>query len=160
MGFVTRETGLGLTLVESHGSEAQLQLALKRIDDRLVLQKHPGNVEGGYVYKVFKIVSEDRPAEAVCTWCDEYGRPLPLSSGLLSRVESLRMGARGTGPDADEHNARLTAEREKTAQDARDAVMDMHRAKLERGQTTVAFGSGTGKRYWQRNLDGPKGAAA
>lgn len=160
MGFVTRDTGLGLTLVETRGSEAQLQHSLKQIDDRLVLQKHPGNVEGGFVYKVYRVVAEDQPAEAVCTWCDEHGRPLPLSSGLIAKVESLRLGARSTGPDADEYNARLAAENERRQQDARDAVVDMHRAKIERGSVTVAFGSGTGKRYYQRNHRPPSGAAA
>lgn len=160
MGFVTRHSELGLTLVETRGSEAQLQRALKEVDDRLVLQRHPANVEGGFVYKVFEIVSEDVPAECITTWTDVYGRPIPLSSGLIEQVKSQRLGARNQGVDADTHNARLEAENDLKRVEAAEAVVETHRSKVERGQVTVSLGAGTSKRYWQRNTSGPKGAAA
>lgn len=160
MGFVTRDTGLGLTLVENRGSEAELSRALKRIDDRLVLQRHPGNVEGGWVYKVLKIVSEDQPAVRITTWADEYGRPLPLSSGLLDRVQKLMVGARNQGVSTDDHNRQLADQRDKDRLSALEQVSGEHRAKVERGQVTVGFGSGTSRRYYQRNHRPPSGAAA
>lgn len=160
MGFVTRDTGLGLVVSEHRGDEAQLSRALKRIDDQLVLQRHPANVEGGWVYKVFKVVSEDQPAQAVCTWCDEQGKPLPLSSGLVSLVESLRMGARNQALDAEAHNARLKAENDKAQTEAAQAVADEHRAKVERGQLTVSLAANTSKREWQRNHRPPSSGAA
>lgn len=160
MPLTMRDTGFGLTIAEQSHDELSLTRALKQMDDRLVLQRHPGKVEGGFVYKVFKIVSEDQPAEAICTWCDEHGNPLPLSSGLLSKVESLRAGARGRGPDADEHNARLVADRERTREQALEAVVETHAPGIERGRLAVGFGSGTSKRYYQRNHRPPSGAAA
>lgn len=160
MGFITRDTGLGLVVAEHRGDEAQLQRALKRIDDKLVLQRHPGNVEGGWVYKVFKIVSEDQPAVRITTWADEYGRPLPLSSGLVDRVQRLMLGARNQGVSTDEYNERLTEQRDRDRLSALEQVSAEHRAKVERGSVTVGFGSGTSKRYYQRNQRPPSGAAA
>lgn len=160
MGFVTRHSELGFTVVENRGSEAQLQRALKQVDDRLVLQWHPGDVEGGFVYKVLKVVSEDEPAEYVTTWADEYGRPLPLSFGLVDRVKSQVLGSRNQGIDADEYNRRLSEQREKDRLAALEKISEEHRPKVERGQLTVSMGAGTSKRSWQRNLEPPKGAAA
>lgn len=160
MGFVTRGTETGLVLAEEAGDELRLSRALKQIDDRLVLQRHPGKVAGGFVYKVLRIVSEDHPAEYVTTWADEYGNPLPLSSGLIEKVKSRMLCARNQGVDADEYNAKLVADRQKTREMALAAVVETHAPGIERGRLSVAFGSGTGKRYYQRNHRPPSGAAA
>ena len=155
MRLVTRETGLGLVVAEQAADEAQLGRALKEIDDRYVLQKHPGNVPGGFVYKVYCVVSEDHPAECVLAWADEHGNPLPLSSGLLDEVRKWRPEARARrGPGADERNQALQERRERDRREALRAVSDEHRAELERGKISVALGTRTKKPYWQRRFRG------
>lgn len=139
MGFVTRGTQSGLVLAEEAQDELRLSRALKQIDDKLVLQRHPGNVEGGWVYKVLKVVSEDQPAVRITTWADEYGRPLPLSSGLLDRVKGQMLGARNQVEDPDEYNKRLKERREAEKLSALEQVSEEHRAKVERGSVTVSF---------------------
>ena len=157
MGLVMRETGSGLVLAEQASDEAGLSAALKRIDSRLVLQKHPGEVAGGWVYKVFAIVSDDQPAECICTWADDHGNPLPLSSGLLDLVNKLRPDNRSRrGPSSDERNAELRAELEKTRSDNAERVNDDHRAKIERKAVTVSLASGQRPPSWLRNQRPPE----
>lgn len=158
MGFVTRQMGSGLVLAEQSADEAGLQRALRQIDDRLVLQKHPASVGGGWVYKVYRIVSDDQPAHCVCTWTDDHGRPLPLSSGLLDLVQSLRVEARDRrGPDADERNRRRQERVAKAHRDAGDSLVSEHRARVEKGRVSVGLGSSSKLAGWQRNRSLPGG---
>lgn len=155
MGLVTRETGSGLVVAEQGGDEAAISRALKRIDDRYVLQKHPGDVPGGFVYKVFCIVSEDRPAECILSWADDYGNPLPLSSGLVDEVQRWRPENRERrGPDADERNRLLLERREREAREALAAISDEHRAGIEKGRVSVSLGVRNRVPYWQRKFRG------
>jgi hypothetical protein len=157
MGLVMRETGSGLVLAEQAADEAGLSRALKQLDDRLVLQRHAGDVAGGWVYKVFTIVSDDEPAECVCTGADEYGNPLPLSSGLLDLVQRLRPDARDRrGPTSDERNAAYRAELDHARTVDAERVSDDHRAKIERGSVTVSLTAGRRKPYWMRNHRPPE----
>lgn len=157
MGLVMRETGTGLVLAEEAQDEARLSRALKEIDSRLVLQKHAGDVPGGLVYKVFAIVGEDEPAECVCTWADEYGNPLELSSGLLDLVNRLRPDARGRrGASADERNAAYREHLQHIRDEDAERVNDDHRAKIERGAVTVSLTAGKRKPYWMRNQRPPE----
>lgn len=152
MRLVTRETGTGLVVAEHSADEARLSHALREIDDRYVLQKHPGDVAGGYVYKVFCVVSEDQEAVCILTWADDSGRPLPLSSGLVEEVKRWRPEARSRrGPDADERNRQLQERREQERREALEAITDEHRAKVERGQVTVGLSTRVRKPGWQRN---------
>lgn len=157
MGLVMRETGSGLVLAEQAADEAGLSRALKQIDPRLVLQRHPGDVAGGWVYKVFAVVNEDEPAECICTWADDHGNPLPLSSGLLDLVNQLRPDARARrGPTSDERNTAYRGQLEQAKRDDAERVSDDHRAKIERKQVVVSLAAGRRKPYWLRNNRPPE----
>jgi hypothetical protein len=69
--------------------------------------------DGCEVWRVMCHVSDWQPALSVCTWADEYGRPLPLSSGILELVRKLRPENRYQRVDADEHNRRLVETRKR-----------------------------------------------
>lgn len=141
MALVHRETGSGLVLAEEASDEAQIARALKQIDDRYVLQRHPGDVAGGWVYKVFCIVSEDQPAVCVLSWSDEHGNPLPLTFGLVDEVQKWRPENRDRrGPDADERNQQLRDRTDQVRRDQLAAISEEHKAKVERGRTSVSFG--------------------
>jgi hypothetical protein len=145
VALITRTTHAGLVLAEHAQDEASITRALKQIDDRLCLQKHPGPVEGGWVYKVFRAWSDEHPADLICTWADERGNPLPLTFGLVDMVNRLRVDAPNKGPDADAHNAHLLEEIRRLTQDLGDQVIGDHRAYVERGRHSVSM-SGKRKR--------------
>lgn len=158
MSFTYRDTGVGLVVAEEARDEAHVQAALKQIDARYVLQKHPGDVEGGWVYKVFCIVSEDQPAECIYTWCDDRGNPLPLSTGLIEDVKRWRPDARERrGFNADEHNARLDRELAKRKHDDMNEIGEEHAVRIEKGRTTVSL-STSHPRYWRREGARPQSA--
>lgn len=146
--IVTRKTTSGLVLAEQSQDEASVARALKQLDDRLCLQKHPGAVAGGWVYKVFRSWSDDHPADLICTWADEYGAPLPLTTGLVDMVNRLRLDAPNKGPDADAHNAAHLERVRRMGRDLEQAVIDDHRAKVERGQVSVSLAGVNRKPEW------------
>jgi hypothetical protein len=148
MTLVTRELNSGLTVAEEAQDEKMIARALKQIDERYVLQKHPSEVEGGWVYKVFCIVSEDQPAICIHTWCDDRGNPLPLSTGLLEDVKRWRPDARERrGFDADEHNRRLDERLAKDRAADMNALGEEHAVKIEKGRTTVSLSDATPPRF-------------
>jgi hypothetical protein len=149
--LVVRDTGQGLVVAEEAADEAQLGRALKEIDDRYVLQKHPGEVPGGWVYKVFCIVSEDQPAVCILTWANERGDPLELSSGLIDEVKRWRPEARGRrGPDADARNERLLEQTERDREARAATLADDHAAGIVRGRVSVSMGPRPRKPGFQR----------
>jgi hypothetical protein len=122
---------------------------LRQIDDRLVLQFRPP-------YYVVVCVVSDNYAPVVATWMDLHGKPLPLSSGLLEKVQAWRVGARNQPMGVDEHNARRRAEIEKDRQDAYEQLREDHRPTIERGRVQVTMAT-TGKpRYWRRENASPQ----
>lgn len=134
----TLQHSSGLVLAVEGMDEEAASRALKRLDRRLVLQKHPAAVEGGWVYKVVCVVS-DNHAPVVLTWMDEHGRPLPLSSAIVDRMQAQYVGARNKEPDEDEHNARVRQELEKDRASLADAVVTDHRPYIERGRVSVGL---------------------
>lgn len=148
MTLVTRRHESGLVLAEDAMDEARLNRALKQIHRDYVLQKaHRANVPGGWAYKVVHVPS----GLVAFTWMDEFGRPLPLSSGLIDEFQRRLIGERGnaTVVDADEHNRRLLERRRKDADDGAMSVIEDHRARVERGRVSVALGASK-PRYWRR----------
>lgn len=127
-------------MAEEAFDEARLGRALREIDRRLVLQRHPGDVPGGWVYKVICIVS-DTLAPVVFTWADDYGNPLPLSSGLIDEFNKQRREVRERLriPDADEHNEQRQRRLDRVNTANRDEILAEHRARLDRSQTQVSF---------------------
>jgi hypothetical protein len=136
--------------------EASVQRQLKRLDGRLVLQKHARDgVEGGWVYKVVCIVS-DTLAPIIYTWMDDYGNPLPLSSGLVDAVQSLLLGSRNKPEDEDAWNARVMAERNRDIEREKQAMMDDHRPYVDRGRKSVSFAKAGKPAYWKRGGKVPR----
>jgi hypothetical protein len=157
MPLVNRVHESGLVLAEEAGDEARLSRAIKEIDSRYVLQRHPGEVDGGWVYKVFCIVSEDQPAVCILTWADGYGNPLPLSSGLVEELKKWRPeNRRRRGPDADERNQRLREETDRVRQEELAAISQDHRPFVERNRFGIALDARPRKRYWQRGRTPPR----
>jgi hypothetical protein len=154
--LVTRAHESGLVLAEEASDEARLSRAIKQVDDRYVLQRHPASVEGGYVYKVYCIVSEDQPALCILTWSDEKGNPLPLSSGLVEEVKKWRPENRDRrGPNEDARNAQIRAETQRLREEQLAAISEDHRPKIERGRVSVSR-TRTGKPSWMRNKRPPQ----
>ena len=92
MAIVTETRSSGLVVARDSMDEAAVEKQLKLIDSRLTLQKH-WDESCGWVYKVICFVS-DTYAPVVLTWKDEHGHPLPLSSALSDKMQSLMLGAR------------------------------------------------------------------
>lgn len=61
--------------------------ALYEVDDHLFLTWEV--TDGAKAYRVLYDRGDHEPAE-ICRWVNERGDPLPLSSGLVERVKSLR----------------------------------------------------------------------
>ena len=154
--IVTEHRASGLVVARDSMDEASVQRQLKRLDGRLVLQKHARDgVEGGWVYKVICIVS-DTLAPIIFTWMDDFGNPLPLSSGLVEAVQSRMLASRNRPIDEDEWNARLRAERNKDIEREKQAMMDEHRPYVERNRVSVSMAK-TGKpAYWKRGGKVPR----
>lgn len=149
MSFAHRITGSGLVLAEQAMDETAIGAALRQFDQRLSLQFRPP------YYVVVCSVSEYE-APVVATWMDLHGRPLPLSSGLLEKVQAWHVGSRNRPETVEEHNARRLVELETMRARTAEAVREDHRPYVERDRTQVSL-SDTGKRrYWQRDGAKPK----
>ena len=84
---VTRSHRSGLTLVEDSYDERSLQAELELIDDRLYLVWEVRR--GARLYRVLYDRGDNEPAP-IAEWRGDDGSPLPLSSGLVELVKSLR----------------------------------------------------------------------
>lgn len=153
--IVTETRPSGLVVALDSMDEASASRALKRLDGRLCLQKHArDHVEGGWVYKVICFVS-DTYAPVVLTWQDDQGVPLPLSSSIVDKVQSLMLGARNKPPSEDEHNERIRAVQEADRDALREAVLEDHKPYVTRGRVSVSLATMKKRPYWQRG-DGSK----
>lgn len=141
-----RQDESGLFVAETTRDEQAIIAALKQIDPRLALQKERASAEGGWKFKVLRIWSEDHPPTPILTWTDAYGNPLPLTDGLIDKVKIHMLGFRGNDyyVSADEHNAKLKAERDKQRADDLAAIRDEHLPRLS-GRLSVSM-SGQRKR--------------
>lgn len=137
MSLIQRERG-GLTVLERSMDAQAIQRALKALDDALILLP-PDDYRGPY-WKVYQHVSDWQDAVCVYTHMDEAGNPLPLSSGLVNEVDRLRKDGRNKGLDADQHNAQRELQIEAEKAERGQAVVEEHRAKVERGRSSVSFG--------------------
>lgn len=146
MDLALRQDGSGLFVAEETRDEQAITAALKAIDPRLALQKERASAEGGWKYKVLRVWSEDHPPTPILTWTDAYGKPLPLTDGLIDKVHVHMLGFRGNDyyVSADEHNAKLQAQRDKQKADDLAAIREEHLPRLS-GRLSVSM-SGKRKR--------------
>lgn len=149
-----RQDGSGLLVAEETRDEQTITRALKQIDPRLALQKEPANAVGGWKYKVLRVWSEDQPPTPILTWTDERGNPLPLTDGIIDKVHVHMLGFRGNDyyVSADEHNAKLQAERDKQRTDDMAAIRGEHKARLS-GTLAVSM---SGERKRTHNSSSPE----
>jgi hypothetical protein len=147
--LVRRTHESGLVLAEHAQDEAGLARALRQIDSRLTLQFRPP-------YYVVVCQVNDHYAPVIATWMDIYGHPLPLSSGLLEKVQAARLGARNQPLSVDEHNAQRLADIESDRERMYEALRDDHRPTIERGRTTVTMATTKKPRYWRRENAAPR----
>lgn len=124
MSFAIRESRSGLVVAEQSAAESSITHDLRLIDQRLFLVRDISESYRCEVWKVFCHVSDWQPAIEVAVWCDDAGRPLPLSSGLLELVRKLRPENRAQRLDADAHNEQL---RERRRRDFDADVDDLER---------------------------------
>ena len=106
----------GLYVVEDSLDATAIGRELAAVDDRLFLS---WDVEQGR--QLWRVLYDrgDLPPVAIADWRDDRGRPLPLSSGLLELVKSLR--PRG-GPDLEASSRANAAARERQLRDFDEAV--------------------------------------
>lgn len=80
----------GLFVAEQISDSVAVERALNQIDHpiagRLFVTREVDHGYGTYVWRVM-VDNGDEPAECVTEWRDDSGRPLPLSSGLVGKVQ-------------------------------------------------------------------------
>src|SRR6266498_675093 len=109
---------MGLLLPEG-ALEASVAQQLRNLDPDLRLVPQNSDAYGRRVYKVYKYMGSERPAQFILMWGDENGNPFPLSSQLVEEVKRHDRNQRGhdTLIDEDAWNPRLEAERRKQAEE-------------------------------------------
>lgn len=113
-----------LHVIETPKSKDEILRALKRIDDRLFIEKQV-TFENEAVWCVVVNVGGDIPPLTILEWRDEHGNPIPdLTSGIIGRVERMERDAGKLTAKVIKANAdRL----ERARRDAREAWQDMGR---------------------------------
>lgn len=133
MGLVFTNSASGLVLACEGADETACARALREYDRDLRLVPQDSDAFGQRVYKVFRHMGSEQPAQFVCGWWDEMGRPYPGLSvtGLLDMVKRLDRNTRGGQVDPDELNRRLVDERRRQANAELDAVLEDHRDRVD-----------------------------
>lgn len=149
--LVSEHHASGLIVARDSMDEESVGSALRRATDgRFVLQKRRRHEDDpGDVAEVYKVVHVET-GQIVFTWMDDFGNPLPLSSGLLDAFQSLMLGARNKPLSEDEWNRRELERRRADVEREKEAVMDDHRPYMERGRISVSMSDAGKRRYWQR----------
>jgi hypothetical protein len=114
VGFVYSLAGSGLVIASQGADEAACRRALRQHDPDLRLVPQDSDALGRRVYKVYRYMGSERPAEFVCGWWDEHGNPYDLSvTGLLEMVQRHDRNLRGSQQASlAELEAKLKAERQ------------------------------------------------
>jgi hypothetical protein len=132
MSLVYTQSPSGLVLATHGSDEAAAAAALREYDRDLRLVPQDSDAYGRRIYKVYRYVGSERPAQFVCGWWDELGNPYPLSvTGLLDMVQRLDRNTRGAVQDADARNAELTARRRRDAEADFDDIVDEFKDRVD-----------------------------
>jgi len=112
---VSRLHRSGLTVVEDSLDIRAIDAGLRLIDDRLFLTYE---IEQGR--QLWRVLYDrgDEPPATIADWRDARGRPLPLSSGLLELVKSLRPRSGEVDLEASQKANEERAAREQAESDA------------------------------------------
>lgn len=151
--LTTRLHQSGLVLAEEAMDEKALTRALQReVRSDVELRRYFDTRRRCVVYK---IVHRDS-GHIFATWTDEYGNPLPLSSGIVEWFKRMQVGARNQDIDADEWNRRRADELRRQEEELTEAVRDEHKGRLA-DRVSVSM---SGTRHRQRTDRGPDGPRA
>lgn len=115
-----------LYVVEQARGTDEIQRALRRIDDRLFLEKQVG-FDNVPVWCVVCAVGGDQPPVTILEWRDDHGHPIPHpTSHLLDRVARMDRDGRGLTARVIEQNRKFqeSKQREMRSQIA-DIVHDV-----------------------------------
>jgi hypothetical protein len=123
----------GLILATEGSDEAACAAALKEYDSDLRLVPQDSDAFGQRVYKVFRYAGSEQPAQFVCGWWDDMGKPYGGLSvtGLLEMVKRLDRNTRSYYVDPDVRNAELTEKRRREAHAQLDEIADEFRGKID-----------------------------
>lgn len=114
-----------LHVIESVGNKDDLQRSLKRIDDRLFLERQV-TFTGEVVWCVCCEVGGDLGVITLLEWRDEHDVPLELSSGILHRMERMERDGGKLAQQVMLRNQEMIQMKRKEAQDAyREIAKDM-----------------------------------
>ena len=133
MSLVLSQSASGLVIACEGVDEVACAAALKEYDRDLRLVPQDSDAFGRRIYKVFRYMGSETPAQFVCGWWDELGNPYDGLSvtGLLDMVKRLDRNTRYEHVDADVRNAELLAARRKEAHEAIDEVVAEHRDRVD-----------------------------
>lgn len=152
--MLTRQHSSGLIVAEQAADERAIGRALQQIRPDAALQVRPRDEEKGGVL-VYKVVHVDS-GQVMFTWMDDYGNPLPLSSGLIDEFQRHQLGARNTGLiGGDEHNRRHQEQIDRERQARVEAVREEHRARLDE-VTSISMAGRFRPRRRGDSPDGPR----
>lgn len=126
MSFVLSQSASGLVLACEGADEVACQAALREYDRDLRLVPQDSDHFGRRIYKVYRYMGSETPAQFVCGWWDELGNPYDQLSvtGLLDMVKRLDRNTRWENVDPDTKNEKLVASRR---EDAREKLMEIGR---------------------------------
>ena len=115
-------------LVPEGALEAAVSRQLRELDPDLRLVPQDSDAYGQRIYKVFKYMGSERPAQFILMWGDGNGNPYPLSSALVEEIKRYDRGGRGHEalPDPDEQNRKLNERKRKQDADDFDALAETY----------------------------------
>lgn len=145
--LVSEKRPSGLLVARDSMSEASVGHALRGVAGGFwALQKRRRHEHDPHdVTEVYKVVHVES-GEIVFTWMDDFGNPLPLSSGL---IEAFQKHLR-SGESEDDWNQRLLDEKRRDADRDAENIADDHRPYIERGRLPVSMSDAKQPRYWKR----------
>ena len=153
----------GGLLVPQGAHEAAVSAALREHDPDLRLVPQDSDHYGRTIYKVYRYVGSERPAECILFWGDPTQNvAYPLSMSLVDEVRRHDRGMRGFDAEtSDALNAKLLAARaresremgEALAEDYQDRLSGKRRTILHRGRDLYAARNRVRRRTGARELE-------
>jgi hypothetical protein len=141
MHVVESSTGSGLLVAEEPASAAQIGRLLREHEPRLRLVPQQDEARRCLLWQVWRHNGNDRPADYIVTWMDQYGEPLPLSTQIVERVKLFDPNQTASAPPT--HTELNARHRERTLREteARYAAVEQeHAPYVDRGRRVVSMG--------------------
>jgi len=138
MPLIQHDSGL---FVAEHVAESDaVERALNRIDHplagRLFVTREVDPGYGSFVFRVM-VDNGDHPAECITEWRDDYGRPLPLSSSVVDKVQKQIRSGENVVERIMAQNEKQKARVQKDIDDAFEAIADDLSPKLRETRSAL-----------------------